>query len=120
MLNNWMRTIIKAVANNDGDVETGGEKCGAAGAYIDTPRSRHRVVPAASPVCREPSTWLSRANSTLIPTTMAPRKMMMACPYAAAAMAVNMAIDSLDIAASSLFLCRGGAGWVRRLSGAEE
>ena len=120
MLNNWMRTIIKLAVNNDGDVETGGEQCGAAGAYIDTLHSRHRVVPAASPVCREPSTWLSRASSTLIPTTTVLRKMMMACLHPAAAMAVNMAIDSLDIAASSLFLRRGGAGWVRRLSGAEE
>jgi hypothetical protein len=32
MLNDWMRTTIKATMNNDGDVETGGEKCGAAGA----------------------------------------------------------------------------------------
>ena len=89
--------------NDGGDVETGGEKCGAAGAYIDTPHSRHRVVPAASPVCREPSTWLSRASSTLTPTTTALRKMMMACLHAAAAMAAHMAIDSLDNAASSLF-----------------
>ena len=38
MLSNWMRTIIKLTVNNDGgDVETGGEKRGAAGAYIDTP-----------------------------------------------------------------------------------
>ena len=115
-----MRQIIKLTVNNDGDVETGGEKCGAAGAYIDAPHSRHRVVSAASPVCREPSTWLSRASSTLIPTTTVLRKMMMARLHPAAAMAVNMATGSLDIAALGLFLCLGGAGWVRRLSGAEE
>ena len=111
----------KLTENNDGgDVETGGEKCGAAGAYIDTPHSRHRVVPAASPVCREPSTWLSRASSTLVPTTTVLRKMMMACFHPAAAMAVNMATGSFDIAPLGLFLCRGGAGGVRQLSGAEE
>jgi hypothetical protein len=37
MLSNWVRAIIKAVVKNDGDVETGGERCGAAGAYIDPP-----------------------------------------------------------------------------------
>jgi hypothetical protein len=37
MLDNWMRTIIKLTVNYDGDVEAGGEKGGAAGAYIDTP-----------------------------------------------------------------------------------
>jgi len=120
MLNSWVRTIIKAVVRNDGDVETGGEKCGAAGAYIDIPHSRHRAVSAASPVCRQPSTWLSRASSTLIPTTTVLRKTMMPCLRAAAAMAVNMATDSFDVAAIVISLFLGGAGWVRRRSGAEE
>ena len=84
------------------------------------PHSRHRVVPAASPVCREPSTWLSRASSTLTPTTTALLKTMMACLRAAAATVVNMLSGPFDIAALGLFLCLGGAGWARRLSGAEE